>query len=176
MSETPNGDPPAGETPTPPAGETPTAEQQALAELPDDHPLVKTLATLKATAKTQGDELKTLRPKARRLDELEEAAKSDAEKTAEKIAKAEAELASIPAQVAAGLRAHLIALHEIDAEDAELFLTATDPELLLKQAARLAGQDGKPRKKNHVPREGTNPRPNESTEAAFVRELFGSTG
>ena len=38
-----------------------------------------------------------------------------------------------------------------------MFLTATDPETLLKQADRLVGQSGK--RKNVVPREGRNPNP-----------------
>jgi hypothetical protein len=59
--------------------------------------------------------------------------------------------------VCEALKAHLIAIHEIAPEDAELFLTATDPETLLKQADRLVGQSGK--RKNVVPREGRNPNP-----------------
>jgi hypothetical protein len=70
------------------------------------------------------------------------------------LAKADAEVATVPAKVCEALKAHLIAIHEIAPEDAELFLTATDPETLLKQADRLVGQSGK--RKNHVPREGRN--------------------
>jgi hypothetical protein len=57
--------------------------------------------------------------------------------------------------VCEALKVHLIAIHEIAREDAELFLTATDPETLLKQADRLVGQSGK--RKNIVPREGRTP-------------------
>lgn len=117
-------------------------------QLPDDHPLVKTLAAQKA-------QIRELKAKASRLDEIEEASKSEAEKVADRLAKADAEVAGIPAKVSEALKAHLIAIHSFDQEDAELFLTATDPELLLKQAERLVGQSGK--RKNIVSREGRIP-------------------
>jgi predicted nucleic acid-binding Zn-ribbon protein len=112
--------------------------------------LVKTLAAQKSA-------IKELKSKASRLDEIEEAQKSEAEKVADRLAKADAEVAGIPSKVCEALRAHLIKIHEIDQEDAELFLTATEPDLLLKQADRLVGQSGK--RKNVVPREGRNPNP-----------------
>ena len=160
------------ETPVDPAPEQDTAQdteppQHQFEQYPADHPLVRRLETLKT-------ELKEAKPKLRRLTELEEAAKTDAEKSADRISKAEAEAASVPAKVADALRTHLVALHEVDPEDAELFLTATDPELMLKQVTRLLGQDK--RRKNHVPREGQTP-VSTATETSdmreFTRALFG---
>ena len=87
-------------------------------------------------------ELKEAKPKVKRLTELEEASKSEAEKAADRIAKAEAEAASVPAKVADALRTHLAALHDFDKDDVELFLTADDPEVLLKQVARLLSPVG----------------------------------
>jgi molecular chaperone GrpE (heat shock protein) len=144
-----------------------TEPEHKFDDYPTDHPLVKRLETLKA-------ENKDLKPKARRLAELEEASKSTEEKNAERIAQAEAEVASVPAKVADALRTHLIALHEIDQEDAELFLTATEPSLMLKQVTRLLGQDK--RRKNHVPREGQTPSVAAETSdmREFTRQLFGS--
>lgn len=141
-------------------------QNETKAELPADHPLVKTLAAQKA-------EIKDLKGKAARLSEIEEAQKSDAEKANDRITKAEAEAATVPAKVAEALKAHLIALHEFDPEDAELFLTATEPELLLKQVTRLLGQSDKRQRKNHVSREGDNPSAATNEEAAFARNLFG---
>ncbi|QDP43634.1 scaffolding protein [Gordonia phage PhorbesPhlower] len=146
-------------------GETPPEGQQQPVQLPDDHPLVKTLAEQKST-------IKDLKAKAKRLDDLEAASMSEADKAADRIAKAEAEAASVPAKVSEALRTHLVELHEIDKDDAELFLTATDPELMLKQVSRLLAQSGG-KKKNHVSREGTNHKPADSEESAFVREFFG---
>ena len=146
-----------------------TQEQNAKADptdqLPADHPLVKTLAAQKAA-------IRELKAKASRLDEIEEAQKTETERNADRIAKAEAEVATVPAKVADALKSHLVTLHEIDSEDAELFLTATEPDLLLKQVTRLLGQSDK-RRNNHVPREGQNPAAATSDEAAFARDLFG---
>ena len=150
---------------TPPAGsETPPV---APMQLPDDHPLVKTLAEQKKA-------IKDLKAKASRLDEIEEAQKSETEKAADRIAKAEAEAATVPAKVASALREHLVALHEIDKDDAELFLTANEPELLLKQVTRLVGQSDKRKKQgNRVPREGqTSPTPGNDDVREFARNLF----
>lgn len=136
-------------------------------QLPDDHPLVKTLAAQKAT-------IRELRAKASRLDEIEESQKSEAEKVADRLAKADAEVAGIPSKVCDALRAHLIKIHEIDQEDADLFLTATDPDLLLKQADRLVGQSGK--RKNVVPREGRNPNPAPADPSReFLRAINGQS-
>lgn len=120
------------------------------AVLPDDHPLVKTLAAQKA-------QLKEYKAKASELDQIREAQKSEAEKVADRLAKADSEVAGIPSRVTEALKAHLVTLHEIPDEDAELFLTATEPETLLKQVDRLVGQQGK--RKNIVPREGRTPNP-----------------
>ena len=137
------------------------------AQLPDDHPLVKTLAA-------QKNVIKELKAKASRLDEIEESQKSEAEKVADRLAKADADVAAIPQRVCEALKAHLIKIHEIDQEDAELFLTATDPELLLKQADRLVGQSGK--RKNIVPREGRTPNPAPSDPSRdFLRAINGQS-
>ena len=110
---------------------------------------------------------------ARRLAEIEDAQKTEAEKTADRIAKADAEVASVPSKVAAALRDHLVALHEIDPDDAELFLTGNEPDLLLKQVTRLLGQAGKSKKTNTVPREGNTPTSSEGEGLETVRALFG---
>jgi hypothetical protein len=108
----------------------------------------------------------------KRLAELEDASKTEAEKTADRLAKADAELASVPAKVAAILREHLIDMHDFDPDDAALFLTADDPDLLRKQAARLVAS-GATKTANHVPREGASPAaPPSSPEAAFAQQLF----
>lgn len=109
------------------------------------------------------------------LQQLKDAQKSEAEKAADKLKNAEAEVAKIPAKVAEALREHLVKLHKISDEDAELFLTASDPELLVKQINRLVGASDNKGKKNHVPREGrSSQRPSEDPERAAVRQLFGS--
>ena len=123
---------------------------------------------------------KDLKTKAAKLDEIEQANKSEIEKATEKVAAAEAELATIPQKVAEQLRTHLVALHKIPDDDAELFLTANDPELLLKQVDRLMARDvdaaeTKRTKGNLVRREGaTTTKPADDEMRKFTRGLFGA--
>lgn len=56
--------------------------------------------------------------------------------------------------------------------DADLFLTGTDEDTLIKQAQRLAARTPEPKQRNLVPREGSNPRPTDDPSRAFVRDLF----
>lgn len=135
-----------------------------LEQYPADHPLVKTLAAQKA-------QLKEYKAKASELDQIREAQKSEAEKVADRLAKADAEVASVPSKVCEALKAHLVKIHEFTDEDSELFLTATDPETLLKQADRLVAQSGK-RNRNIVPLEGRNPTPaSEDSNRDFLRSI-----
>lgn len=109
---------------------------------------------------------------AKELADIKESQKSEAEKATDRIAKAEAEVATIPAKVAGALREHLVSLHSIPADQAELYLTAADPELLLKQVAGLVDM-GK-RKSNRVPREGQSTKTAADDQMAeFTAGLFG---
>jgi hypothetical protein len=88
---------PAG-TPEPVAAETAATTSEPL-RLPDDHPLVKTLATLR-------EENKGLKSKAGRLDEIEEAQKTELQKAQDRAEAAErrasdAEAARLKASTAA---------------------------------------------------------------------------
>ncbi|EOM77911.1 hypothetical protein DW322_08810 [Rhodococcus rhodnii] len=138
------------------ATETEGTEQQT--EQKQELKPTETVDFWKGKAREQEKRAKDNAAAAKRLTEIEESQKSEAEKAADRIAKAEAEVASVPAKVSESLRAHFVEYHGIDAEDAELFLTATEPELLLKQVTRLLGQSGKRTKQLHVPKEGTNPK------------------
>ena len=119
---------------------------------------------------------KDVKAKATRFDELEAANLSENEKTANRLSAADAEVAKVPAKVAEALRAHLVTLHEIPAERAELFLTANDPELLLRQVQELVkdAAEGSKKRGNHVPREGSATHSAESDERETTRSLFGS--
>ena len=144
-----------------------TAEQQAKP--------TETVDFWKQKAREQEKRAKDNATAAQRLAEIEEAQKSESEKAADRIAKAEAEVASVPTKVAEALRDHLVTLHEIDKDDAELFLTATEPELLLKQITRLLGQADKRKKTHVVPGEGKTPSASsgDADRRAFVRQLTG---
>ncbi len=131
----------------------------------------------KQKAREQEKRAKENADAAKRLTALEDAQKSETEKAADRIAKADAEVASVPAKVADALREHLVTLHKIDNEDAELFLTATEPDLLLKQVTRLLARSdeksaAQKQRGNHVPREGNNPQPGTDDMREFTRGLF----
>ncbi|MCC9182574.1 hypothetical protein [Mycolicibacterium mageritense] len=137
----------------------------------------ETVEFWKGKAREQEKRAKDNAAAAKKLAELEEANKSDAEKAADRVAKAEAEVASLPAKVADALKTHLVALHKISDEDAELLLTATDPETLLKQVDRLLGQSDKRRKNtNYVADQGNGDKKSESDSdmREFTRQLFGT--
>lgn len=155
--------------------ETENDVEAAATETEAEQKPTETVDFWKQKAREQEKRAKDNAVAAKRLSELEESQKSEAEKVADRIAKAEAEVASVPAKVADALKAHLVELHQIDADDAELFLTATEPDLLLKQVSRLVGQQDKRKPKNYVPREGGNPSATETSDMReFARNLFGA--
>lgn len=131
-------------------------------QLPDDHPLVKRLNDLKT-------QVADLKPKAKLVDDVTKAQETDAQK----IANLQTQVDSLPKQVATELREHLVELHGIESEDAELFLTGDTPEVLKKQVKRLLDQSGGgPKRRNHVPREGApqgKPQPDDTL--AFVQRI-----
>lgn len=111
------------------ADETPAAPKaDAPIILPDDHPLVKTLAAQKET-------LRELREKSKRLDEIDEANKTELQKAVER-----AEAAEKAAEVAesARLRASIAAKHGVP----EALLTGSTEEQLEAAASALLSFKG----------------------------------
>lgn len=149
-----------------------TEQQQ---EQPQQAPKpTKTVDFWKAKAREQESRAKANKSAADELAAIKDAQKTEAEKVADRIRKADEEVAAVPQRVTEALKAHLIGIHSINDEDAELFLTATNPDLLLKQVARLTARDAVPPKKpNHVPREGANPTAPEGEGREAVRLIFG---
>lgn len=153
----------------------------APADTTDEQPNpTETVDFWKQKAREQEKRAKENATAAKRLTEIEDSQKTEAEKTAERLAKADAEVAGVPSKVAEALKSHLVALHGIDTDDAELFLTGSEPDLLLKQVTRLLAQKGEQsdtQKKNgnHVPDEGKNPSSAVSSEAQVARALFGGS-
>jgi len=131
-----------------------------------------------AEQKRKIGDVKELKAAAVELAAIKESQKTAEQVAADRLAAADAEVAKIPAKVSEALREHLVALHKIPAEDAELFLTASDPEVLLKQVERLMArgvEDVAASKKhgNFVAREGTTPpKPGEDPMRKFVDDLF----
>lgn len=129
------------------ATEPAPATEQAT-QLPADHPLVRTLAAQKET-------IKELRDKAHRLDEIEESQKTETQKAAERLAEAEQKAAVAEARA---IRREVALEHRLTGDDAVLLDTIVDEDAMRRLAQRLAA-DADKSQKNHVPREGNNPRP-----------------
>lgn len=85
-------------------------------------------------AKRQAADLKA------KLDKIESANLTELERAQREAETAKAEAAQVPEKVAEHLRGYLARVHEISDEDAELYLTSTDPDVLLKQAAGIAAR------------------------------------
>lgn len=107
---------------------TTTATADTPVTLPDDHPLVRTLAA-------QKEQLKELKGKAQRLDEIEQANLSEVEKAAARAAQAEDDLAAARAETA---RLRVALKHGLSEEDALHLNDLRDEEAMDRLAGRLA--------------------------------------
>jgi hypothetical protein len=95
-----------------------------------------------------------LKAKAAKLDEIEQANRTEADKAADRLAKLEERATKAERDA---LRSRIQARHAISDEDAELFLTGADEETLTKQAERLAARNedaGKSRPPKPDPNQG----------------------
>lgn len=104
------------------------------------------------------------------LAQIKEAQKTEAEKTADRLAKAEQAARDAEARA---LRREVALEHKLSKADAALLDSITDEDAMRLLAERLAaGTESSTKKSNHVPREGTNTNPGGSTEREFARNLF----
>ena len=151
------------------SGETPAADEFQPITSQDD--LNKVIDDRLKRERAKYVDYKDLKAKATRLDELEAANQTEAEKAAKRVADLEAELNSVRSE---SLRLRIATEHGItDADDIALFLTGTDEETLTRQATRLADRTADRKKNgNHVPREGASSAPEASEERRFVRDFF----
>jgi hypothetical protein len=129
-------------------GDTKPAETQTdPTDLPADHPLVKALAAQKATIK----ELKT---KAARLDDLEEAQKSELQKAIERAEAAEGTLATLQvAQQISDWKSGVAKMKEFEGVPASA-LRGTSLEEIKEHAAELKALLPEPPKPGQVRSEG----------------------
>lgn len=154
-----------------PSGETPAAEEFKPITSQDD--LNRIIGERVKRAKPADyDDLKA---KAAKLDEIEAANQTEAEKQAKRLADLEAELSTTRRD---SLRLKIASANGItDADDIDLFLTGTDEETLTKQAKRLAERTADRKKSHVVPGEGKTPSSNSGDEGMreFARGLFKRT-
>lgn len=138
------------------------------------------IARAEAKASEKYADYEDLKAKAAKFDEVDQASKTEAQKTAERIAKLEQELSGTRA---GALRTSIAAEYGVSTKkgpngepsDADLFLTATDEATLRKQAERLA-QTASDRKKSggRDPFAGRTPsKPGGDPMRDFTRDLFG---
>jgi len=151
------------------SGETPAADE--FAPITSQEDLNRIIGERVKRAKPADyDDLKA---KAAKLDEIEQANQTEAEKAAARLAAMEAELESTRRE---SLRIKIAAAHGItDADDIDLFLTGADEETLTKQAKRLADRTADRKKTHVVPGEGKTPTTasGDADRRAFVRQLTG---
>ena len=107
----------------------------------------------KAEARKWEQRAKDNKSAADELATLKNSQKTESERLAEALAEAKTEAEQVPGKVSEALRSHLVKIHEISDEDAELFLTSTDPEVLLKQAERFVAHNKSA--SGYVPTQGT---------------------
>lgn len=126
----------------------------------------------KAEAKKWEARAKENSKAATQLAAIEEANKTEAQKTADRLAAAEKDAADARRDA---LKFKIASKFSIGEEDADLFLTGSDEESLTKQAERLTARESERKKTNNVvPKEGATPPAGASDERTFVRELFAS--
>ena len=140
--------------------------------VPDAQDETATVEYWKRRSREWEDRAKANASAADKLAKAEQSQKTDAEKTAERIAALEQQVAAAARDAT---RFKVAARFGIVDEDVELFLTGADEKTLVAQAERLAAKvtaDDKQRR-NVVPKEGTNsgaPEPDEMRDVA--RNLF----
>jgi len=158
MSETP------AETPATP--ETP-AQEPTTSETPkvDD-------VDWKAKSREWESRAKANKGAADKLAAIEEANKTEVQKSADRLAAAEKDAVDARREA---LKFKIAAKFAIGDEDADLFLTGTDEETLTRQGQRLTDRESERKKHgNFVAREGTNPHSADGDELETTRALFGS--
>ncbi len=158
---------PTDPAPPDPSTETPPADPAAQ----DDPKPTETVDYWKKKSRENEARAKANAKAAEQLAAIEEANKTEAQRSADALAAANKAAEDAKADA---LRYRIASKFQVSDEDAELFLTGADEETLTRQAQRLTGM-AEERKKhgNKVPREGTNPPPvSAGTDAAFARELL----
>jgi hypothetical protein len=152
--------------------ETTATETTASTTAPETPKPTETVEFWKQKARDQEKRAKENAEAAKRLAEIEESQKSEAEKSADRIKQLEGD---VPAARLAAFREAAVKFGGITQEDADLYLTASDMETLAKQAVGLARRsDDRKKQGNRVPTEGkTTTSAGEDPMRGFTRSLFG---
>lgn len=150
-------------------------ETEATTEQTETEPSkpTETVEFWKAKAREQEKRAKENADAAKRLAEIDESTKTEAEKAAARLAELESER---DRAVADALRFKVASKYGIGDEDADLFLTASDEETLTKQAERLSKREDERRQQgNRAPREGGTPQVKTDARRDFADFLTGNS-
>lgn len=139
---------PAGEGGNNSSGETPPADG-GFKPITSQEELNRVLKDRLDRERAKFADYAELKAKAAKLDEIEEANKSEAEKVAERLAKAEAAAREAEARA---LRREIALEHGLSKEDAALLDAVTDEDAMRRLAARLAEQAAE--RGNHISTSG----------------------
>lgn len=150
--------------------EATATESEATTETTETKP-TETVEFWKQKAREQEKRAKENADAAKRLVEIEDAQKSEAQKAADRMAEAEKRAAEAEAKV---LRREVALEFKLDKDDAELLDALTDEDAMKRFAERLANASEDKRKRNHVPNEGkTHSKAGMNDEMReFARNLF----
>lgn len=150
------------------SGDTPAADEFTPITTQDE--LNAALKDRLARERAKFSDYNDLKAKAAKLDEIENANRTEAEKATAKIAELETQLNEMRVE---STRLRIATEHGItDADDIRLFLTGTDEETLTAQAKRLAERTSDRKKSHVVPGEGKTPAPTGDPMRDFTRGLF----
>ena len=150
---------------------TEATETEAVIEQQTDPKPSETVDFWKQKAREQEKRAKANADAATKLAEIEQAQKSESERSADRIKQLETEVQNAQTEA---LRFKVASQFGIGDEDADLFLTASDEETLKKQAERLAAREGERKNNgNYVAREGAvSTAPPEDEMREFTKQLF----
>lgn len=165
MSEAP---PEGGNT----SGETPPADTE-FKPITSQDDLNRVLADRIKREQAKFGDYKDMKAKAARLDEIEAANQSEAEKAAARLAEAESK--AVEAERRA-LRFEIASEFQLTPEQAKKLVHVSSEEGIREIAEALAQKTALGKKTgNHVPREGSTPPASETPESQFARDVFGGS-
>ena len=130
-------------------------------QLPDDHPLVTTLAA-------QKEQIRELKERAQRLDELEQANLTEQEKAEARVKAAEERAAELEAR---NNIAEVAIEYGLSKDDAQLLKGVSDIETMRQIAERLS--EPKNNRNHYVPNDGTGTTPQPDERREFANFLAG---
>lgn len=140
---------------------TPNGGEDGPIQLPDDHPLVTTLAA-------QKEQIRELKERAQRLDELEQANLTEQEKAEARVKAAEERAAELEAR---NNIAEVALDYGLSKDDAQLLKGVSDIETMRQIAERLS--EPKNNRNHYVPNEGTGTPPQPDERREFANFLVG---